>query len=180
MKNKTSRLNLDNINSFIIEYESSLVDIGSSLRGKVGIPLLQSVKRDQVWHGPYPDVTFFEAANRIMTDLVIIYGVNTLLKNNKFNHLEYTVEFGNENHNDFDIQAGSSENDLVGEAFNVAPSFFQTKKSHAINKLKKKGAGAKTYVLIFNADATPSDYQPRKSEFYHVAVDIFNKKASIY
>jgi hypothetical protein len=53
--------------------------IRASVAGMSGLRLLKALKRDQVKVGPYPHVTLFEAANRIMTDMVILYGVKWIL-----------------------------------------------------------------------------------------------------
>lgn len=71
--------------------------------------------------GPYPGVTLFEAANRIMTDLVTLHGVAWLLKNKVFPFDSYAVGFGNENDLGFNIRAGGVDGEtLVGEVSNVA------------------------------------------------------------
>jgi hypothetical protein len=65
------------------------------------------------YRSPYPTVTRFEAANRIMSDLVILYGVKWLLDNSVFPFENYIVEYGNEDKNGFDIRAaGNGEKDL--------------------------------------------------------------------
>ena len=63
-----------------------------------------------------------------MTDLVILKGVKWLLDRYAFPFDEYVVEYGNEDSNDHDITAIKGSKKLFGEAFNVAPSFFQGKK----------------------------------------------------
>jgi hypothetical protein len=78
-----------------------------------------------------------------LSDLVILYGVKWLLDNNTFPFESYTVEYGNENKNGFDICATGNGKTLIGEAFNVAQSFFQTKKSTMLKKLAKSTADYK-------------------------------------
>ena len=181
IKQNTRSLNLLNIDGIINQFQSDLQILGQSIQGKCGIPLLHSVKRDVLGHGPYPNVTFFEASNRIMSDLVILYGIEYLLRSKHFPFTEYKVEFGNENRNNFDIQALSSNESLVGEAFNVAPSFFQGKKSHALKKLKTNPIKTKYRVLMFNSDAVDNCYQPRHSDdrLHFVIVDIFSKEVFV-
>ena len=63
-------------------------------------------------------MTLFEAANRVMTDLVILHGVKSLLEYEIFPFHTYTVEFGNEDRNDFDLSASNKTGEkLIGEAF---------------------------------------------------------------
>jgi len=68
-------LNRQNIDFAIHKYTSSIAEIGDMLSGLRGLRLFQYLKRNQVGLGPYPHVTLFEAANRIMTDMVILKGI---------------------------------------------------------------------------------------------------------
>ncbi len=128
MQNPERTLTSDNIQKILDDYAEKIEEVGHSVQGHTGQSLLASIKRDKVNSGPYPNVTLFEAANRIMTDLVILHGVKWLLENEVFPFDAYTVEFGNENRNEFDLSAhNGTGGKLVGEAFNVAPSFFHGK-----------------------------------------------------
>lgn len=173
-------LNRKNIDTAIREYMSSIADIGDILSNLKGVPLFQCLKRDQVGKGPYPHVTLFEAANRIMTDLVILKGVKWLLCNRPFPFDEYLVEYGNEDNNDHDIIANQKGKKLAGEAFNVAPSFFQGKKSSMLKKLRTSGSIADFKLIIANTDAVKENYSPRgeKNEYF-LFVDIQNGNAQL-
>ncbi|MGC7837667.1 hypothetical protein ACPZMI_04265 [Pseudomonas wayambapalatensis] len=173
MQQPVRTLNAANIQALKQEFENSLACIGASIQGQSGVQLLTSIKRVKVGTGPYPDVTLFEAANRIMSDLVILNGVAGLLREATFPFTEYTVEFGNEDKNGYDIRASSPTETLIGEAFNVAPSFFQGKKATALQKLRKASTPARYRILMFNADARPARYAAKHEPFvYHVCVDI--------
>ena len=37
------------------------------------------LKREKIGRGPYPEVSIFETSNRIMTDLVILFGIKKIL-----------------------------------------------------------------------------------------------------
>jgi hypothetical protein len=63
------------------------------------------LKREAVGAGRYPNVTLFEAANRIMTDVVMLNGVRWLLKDEVFPFRAYTVEYGHGNEGAHDIEA---------------------------------------------------------------------------
>ena len=171
MQQQERTLTASNLDSIIADFYASLESIGSSIQGKTGVPLFMALKREKLNGGPYPGVSLFEAANRIMSDIVILKGVAWLLRNKVFPFSAYTVEFGNEDENGFDIRASSNAASLVGEAFNVAPSFFQTKKSSALKKLRQDGHDATYRILMFNDDAVSASYSP-KSEFglYHILV----------
>jgi hypothetical protein len=106
----------------------------------------------------------FEAANRIMTDLVILYGVRWLLKHAFFRFDTYIVAYGNDNRQGFDIRATSDGLELIGEAFNVAPSFFQGKKSSMLKKLRRAIPRADFKLIMFNHDAVRSQYVPETQE----------------
>lgn len=173
MRQPIRTLNLNNIQPIKSDFDKSLACLGSTVQGKTGLELLTSLKREKVETGPYPNVTLFEAANRIMSDLVILNGVAGLLREKTFPFTEYTVEFGNENKNGFDIRASSSTVSLIGEAFNVAPSFFHGKKSTALRKLREGGADTSYKIIMFNSDAPPADYSAKHEPgTYHVSVDI--------
>jgi hypothetical protein len=181
MKQEERSLTLKNIDRITRQRVGSIKSIGDSIKGKSGIRLLKALKRDAVKTGPYPNVTLFEAANRIMTDLVILRGVAWLLKKKKFPFNAYTVEFGNEDQNGFDIKASAGGKTLVGEAFNVAPSFFQIKKSAMLKKLKRNGRREDYRIIMVNDDAVAKDYTPRTERgFYYVIVDIDSGRARIF
>ena|ERR1700678_3049759 len=165
-----------NVQQLIAVYESLVEEI--STVDQRGLRLCQTLKRGVISVGPYPKVTIFESANRIMSDLVILYGVKWLLDNDVFPFESYTVEFGNENKNGFDICATANGETFVGEAFNVAPSFFHTKKTSMLKKLRAATANYK--VIMFNHDAVMAGYKPKPSgnEFY-VCVTIGTDKCSI-
>ena len=56
----------------------------------------------------------------------------------------------------------------MGEAFNVAPSFFQLKKTLMLKKLRGPEVAADYKPLVFNQDAVPEGYKPapKQSEFF--------------
>ncbi len=143
-------LSRTNVDALITEYAASTGSLGESIAKLKGLRLLEALKRDVVGTGPYPGVTLFEAANRIMSDLVILHGVRWLLNHDVFPFDSYTVEYGNENRNGFDIRAAASGSTLIGEAFNVAQSFFQNKKNAMLKKLRDPAATADFKVIMFN------------------------------
>jgi hypothetical protein len=166
-------LNRSNIVAAIEEYESSIAEIGDTLAGLRGIPLFQCLKRNQIGLGPYPHVTPFEAANRIMTDLVILKGVRWLLDSRTFPFDEYLVEYGNENCNDHDVFARNGDKLLIGEAFNVAPSFFQGKKTAMRKKLLASKSNSDYMIILANEDAVEENYSPKMLENeYYVFVNV--------
>lgn len=173
MQQTERNLDESNIGRITEDFYKSMASIGETIRGKTGIPLFMALKREKIIGGPYPNVSIFEAANRIMSDLVILKGITWLLQKNVFPFSSYTVEFGNEDANGYDIQARTGDVTLIGEAFNVAPSFFQTKKSSALRKLKKDSSDASYRILMFNNDAVLPSYSPNLEDgFYYILVDV--------
>jgi hypothetical protein len=173
MQQKERTLTPSNIAMIEADFRTSLESIGESIRGKTGVPLFVALKRERLVGGPYPGVSIFEAANRIMSDLVILKGVAWLLSKSVFPFSSYTVEFGNEHENGFDIRASSGATSLAGEAFNVAPSFFQSKKYSALKKLRRDGSNATYRILMFNDDAVAASYAPKPERgLYHVLVGV--------
>jgi hypothetical protein len=152
-------LSLTNVGAVIEDYTASIEKLGDTIANLDGIRLFEALKRNRVGAGPYPEVTLFEAANRIMTDLVILHGVKWLLDHEIFPFASYTVEYGNENKNGFDIRATVGRKTLIGEAFNVAPSFFQIKKYTMLKKLRVATADFK--IIVVNHDAVQSTYGPK-------------------
>ena len=122
----TRILTAANIDALVDVYLSAAETVGDSISGLKGVTLLKALKRGVVGAGPYPAVALFEAANRIMTDLVILHGVRGLLRTGSFPFEEYTVELGHKNAGRHDIEAVADGKTLIGEAFNVARSFFPT------------------------------------------------------
>lgn len=166
-------LNSENIETIATKFHKSLESIGESIQGKTGVSLFTALKREKLIGGPYPGVSLFEAANRIMSDLVILGGISGFLKGNLFPFTSYTVEFGNEDKNGYDIRATSGSETLVGEAFNVAPSFFQIKKGSALKKLRRDGSDATYRIIMFNDDAASLSYSPKpEAGLYHVLVGV--------
>ncbi|MBL1215711.1 MAG: hypothetical protein HND52_20250, partial [Ignavibacteriae bacterium] len=169
------KLNKENINKAIEDYLELLRDIPLNISANNILQLLTDLKRKELNAGPYPDVTLFEAANRIMTDLVILFGVKKLLNGciSEINFDEYEVEFGHENFNDNDIKAFDGRIELIGEAFNVAKTFFQPKKNKTLKKMRQQQKNNEKLLLIYNADAVNKNYvaKPRENE-YHLQVKI--------
>ena len=174
-------LTKNNVDSLLQEYAASVENVGVSIHGIKGRTLLESLKRKKVGAGPYPDVSLFEAANRIMTDLVIFNGVKYLLEQEVFPFDSYIVEFGNEDNNGFDLMAKSDSANLIGEAFNVAPSFFQGKKASMLKKLRKDGVTANYRLIMLNHDAVAIGYTPQVALGEHyVFVNVSNASALVY
>ncbi len=109
----------------------------------------------------YGDKSLCEASNLIFSDIVIFLGIKRLLIEQSVGKVglpfkEYEVALGVEGGHD--VSAISGGYSLIGEAFNVAQSLFQSKKSKMIKKLQSEDADYR--LIIFNADAVrnPNGY----------------------
>ena len=110
-----------------------------------------------------------------MTDLTILFGIKELLERNiePINYSQYTVELGYFDEGDNDIYAENDKGCLIGEAFNVAPSFFQVKKAKSLKKMYQQRNGNKKILLIYNVDAVKDSYSPKmNSGVFHLKVDL--------
>ena len=157
-------LNHSNIQLEIKKYLKEIDAIDFPERRGNNIEYMLSLKRGKILKGPYPHVSIFEASNRIFSDIVILFGIRQILLNPQIGTIrlpfdQYEVKLGAEN--GFDIEAEKGDEKLIGEAFNVARSFFPDKK----RKMKAKLANENNYdyrILIFNADAVPDPDYYRK------------------
>ena len=175
LKNIPRELDMENIQKAICDYLEVLKETKFPFKGDNIYNLMRTLKREPLTSGPYIGVSAFEASNRIMTDLTILYGVQSLLQDSRFTQFEkYTVEYGNENKNSHDIEASTHTMKLFGEAFNVAPSFFQTKKNNSLKKLRKKENENVVLLILYNSDARVSTREMKKANKneYHIPVDI--------
>lgn len=105
--------------------------------------------------GPYQNITVFEAANRIASDLVIINGIIQLVA--KYPELKvacFTLRLGilhEKGKGDFTIHLDNQ--DIEGEAFNVAPSFLKVKLRNTISKWKKSENRDQLMYILVNDEA---------------------------
>jgi hypothetical protein len=168
-------LNINNIEMVINTYLKLIDDLPMSLSFNSKYQMLCSLKRDPIKYGPYPDVSIFESANRILSDLVILFGVRKLLDGvfPEIGFSEYRIELGTESRNAHDIMAINGEQRLNGEAFNVSLSLFNFKKSKSLKKLEKSSTMMDIKLLIYNVDATNTINKPCCIDgVYHLPIDI--------
>lgn len=157
------------------------------------LKFLNELKRGEVTSGPYSEkygkkpVSLYENSNRIFSDLVILLGVRQLLTkppnyNFKLPFTEYKARFGTTQ--GYDLEANNGKQRLIGEAFNVAESFFPEKmyrSKKSLNGWKKKVDYKKVdYKLImFNKDAVKDgqDYinKSKKEEIIYLPVDVLGE-----
>lgn len=126
-------------------------------------------------YGPYPHVTLFESANRIMSDLTILYGIKELLSGaiEEINFEQYNVDLGHDFNKMYDIEAKNDKLKLFGEGFYVAESFFQIKKTRSLQKLRRQADDKTLLLLVYNHDAISEKYKPTKEKnVFHLKVKL--------
>lgn len=160
-------LNISNIDATIRSYLAKVDELEFPELHADKLRFIDIVKRKPLNGGPYPGVSLFEASNRIFSDITALFGIHRLLVDPLINQIrlpftEYDVALGVEGGDD--ISARNGQQSLVGEVFNVAPTFFQTKKAAMLKKLRSN-TEADFRLVIFNADAvtSPNNYL-KKSE----------------
>lgn len=169
------KLNRQNIEKAISDYYNLLKNIPLKIESENILEMLTDLKRKKIGFGPYPKVTLFESANRIMSDLTLLQGIKAVLNGAipEINFDEYQVEFGHDNYNDNDISATNGNIKLIGEGFNVAQSFFQSKKASSLQKMRKQVRENDKILLIYNSDAVSESYQPKpKINEFHLKVNL--------
>lgn len=178
------QLDRTNIDTEVTEYLRAVDSIEFPTPRDDLLLALYALKRQPVDRGPYPGVSVFEAANRIFSDLVIFFAVRRLLLNPvvgaiRLPFTEYKVALGTKGGPDLVATVGDCR--LVGEAFNVAPSFFQTKKSSVLKKLRAQ-KDADYRLVVFNADAVsnPDSYLKRSRPLLlYLPVDIWSDRRDL-
>jgi hypothetical protein len=124
---KESYLDLIEQNKYAIKKSDSIYE------------LITNIKRAPEKIGPYQNISFFEALNRIGSDLVLLSGATYLFDgglkgiNPKSIHLRMGTTHG------FDFEVNTKDGKLIyGEAYNAAESFCKEKMRQAIHKLIDK------------------------------------------
>lgn len=119
--------------------------------------------------GPYSNITVFEAANRIASDLVIINGVIKLIEQNtEPANSTITLRLGNKHVRD---KGDFTINKKEGKAFNVASSFYKVKLR---NTNKKWESTSLAYILV-NADLE-NEFPAIKTDSRIILVDNWDKE----
>lgn len=114
---------------------------------------------------PYSGLTTNEISNRMMSDLVILEGSLKLFKNPDLIHVEEitSMKLLLSNINGFDLEIRTNEGLVLGEAFNVAPSFLNQKLYNTRKKIEKEKDSGDVFakaVIIYNDDALDGKNKP--------------------
>lgn len=131
--------------------------------------LLEKVKRSRYNIGPYENITLFEASNRVATDLTLFEGVKNLFKTNLVSsNSKILIQLGTmqiKEKGDFSVN--NSGEDLEGEVFDTAHTFFRNK---LYKTLKKWKGYNRLKFIVFNKDVLEEDkckryFENRQSEY---------------
>jgi hypothetical protein len=133
---------------------------------------LNFLKREHSPIGPYTDITVFEAANRIATDLALFEGVLKMFMTGKIEpDATIQLRLGTmqaDGKGDFSVFQSGGE--IQGEVFDVAPSFFKAKLGKTLRKWKDNSS---LRYVVFNKDAVDEDsrkwYENKKAEYKKIA-----------
>ncbi|MBL0049702.1 MAG: hypothetical protein IPP32_16590 [Bacteroidetes bacterium] len=149
---KENKLSLQEVEKLLGEYHKQLdQNLFKVPSKKSNIEVLMHLKRESYKIGPWENITPFEAANRIGTDLVLLKGVIDILKKDFANNPQVSVKLRLgishfvKDPGDFIIFDKNEK--IRGEAFNVAESFLEGK----LNKTKRNIKDALhdfRYILI--------------------------------
>ncbi|HJO80826.1 MAG TPA: hypothetical protein QF520_00270 [SAR202 cluster bacterium] len=150
-------LTAQSIDREIAKYSDAVQDIVLPTPTDDVVETLTILKRRPLGSGPYPNVSVYEAGNKILSDLVVFEGVKKLLKGLADHSIElpfaeYTIRLRTSP--GFSVTASCGEIRLIGAACNVAKSFFGTRRRTQEQRLSRDQE-ANYRVLLFNADATP-------------------------
>lgn len=149
IKNKLSRDLIIKLRKDYLQYLN--INPFPAIREKNYHAILKQIKRDTFTIGPYNGITFFEAANRIASDLTLIEGVIQLFDNNYLTlNAEVQLRLGTMQQKDKgDFSVFDKKKEIQGEAFNVAPSFFKNK---LYKTLKKWSGRNELKYIVINED----------------------------
>ncbi|KAF2082095.1 hypothetical protein [Flavobacterium sharifuzzamanii] len=153
-QDKLSDLNYEELNIFKTNYLKLLTDNPFPVVPNLGshYEMITFLKRkdesNPVKIGVYENISPFEAANRIASDLVILNGLLQLIAaNNEIKDAKFTLRLGTTHHvgkGDFTIKIKDEE--FEGEAFNAAPSFLKQKMRKTLKKWE--GSPRLRYILV--------------------------------
>lgn len=174
MKTEKVKYYRENFNEFVSAYKAQLSELESKISADSALGLFEQVKRDKLGKGPYAEVTFFEAANRILSDCVIINGVLKIFfeKNESIPFVDHvTIDFGHSNDQAHDIIGYDSDGKVIlcVEAFNVSESFFRPKLYKTNVRLRQSEHKEALKVVLYNEDAAIG-YRTKDSSIIHLKV----------
>ncbi|MFC2109333.1 hypothetical protein ACFLSU_02065 [Bacteroidota bacterium] len=157
-------LSLKQLNSATALYYNSFNSNPYAIPNMDTLEFMLSAKREKITFGPYKNLTFFEMSNRIYSDIVLLEAAQILFKTNKIKSVKLKMS----NHSGNDIAViDKSNNIIVGEAFNTANSYFQTKMRGELKKFNNNKKG----IIAFNKTALVGNetfFENKKNQFKNI------------
>lgn len=138
-------LSLNELREVTTIYHKSIDNVNLIIPELDILNLMLWMKREKINFGPYQNLTFFEISNRIYSDLVLLKAAQVLFEKHDIKSIQ--LKMSNHSGNDLTI-VDKNDNQIDGEAFNTAPSFFQIKMRKELKKFKDKLG-----VITFNSSA---------------------------
>ena len=127
-------------------YKTAIENTNLTFPNLATIEFMFWAKREKLSFGPYQNLTFFEISNRIHSDLVLLEAAQILFEE----HYIKSIQLKMSNHSGYDlIVIDKDDNEIKGEAFNTAPSFFQIKMRSELKKFKDNAVG----IIAYNKSA---------------------------
>jgi hypothetical protein len=150
-----NKLNINNIDKTIELYINSMREMDTCISAETVFELLRKIKRQPVTKGPYSGfgIALLEATNRMLNDLVILYGVKDLLRGRykEINFPEYVVNYGDNNVQDsYDIVAEYEDKKLVGIAFSTLQNILKHRRWKSRNRLIKNFDNDVFKIIMFD------------------------------
>jgi hypothetical protein len=167
---KEKELNTAELKSLLDEYHHFIKTNNYIINKEIScLDTLMHLKRDSCKIGPWENISPFEAANRIASDLVIINGLIQMVNTNVISQNSvFKLRLGTmyeSNKGDFSIN--NADGVTEGEAFNVAPSFYKAKLNSTLTKWKKIKINKKNqldFILVNNEVVFEEDITRLKIE----------------
>ncbi|UTN04049.1 hypothetical protein L0669_22325 [Flavobacterium bizetiae] len=138
-------LSFKELNDVTIIYNKTISNSNLIIPKLNTIDFMLWAKREKINFGPYQHLTFFEISNRIYSDLVLLKAAEILFKDYHIKSIQLKMS----NHSGSDLTIiDKHDNQINGESFNSACSFFQLKMRKELKKFKNKSG-----IITFNSSA---------------------------
>lgn len=161
-------VNLDrnSLQCFYVNYKKMVNELKQPSFTKRVIADLLCVKRNAIESGPYPHVSYFEAANRICSDLTLLHGCARLFKDYKeINYLKCC--FGTKHSIDI-IGFNKLNKDIIkAEVFCTSEKFFRAK----FYKEKSKGCNVIVYQKLDSSFINDFISKQKCIKFFEVDIE---------
>lgn len=163
-------INLDrnSLKSIYKNYKKLAEMLKQPISSKNVITDLLCIKRNEVNSGPYPHVSFFEAANRICSDLTLLHGCAKLFDEDKDNAIRYfECCLGTKQGIDLIGKNDSNKILLRAEVFCTSEKFFKAK----FYKEKSKGCNVIVYQKLDSSSIHDFISKQKCMKFFEVDIE---------